>query len=144
MLFNSLQFLIFFPIVTSVYFFLPYKSRWMWLLAASCYFYMSWRPAYILLIAFSTVIDYFVALQIGKTPSKSKCKKYLLISLLSNLGTLFIFKYFNFFNGSLGKAFGYFHVAYPISGVDLLLPVGISFYTFQALSYTIDAYRRDI
>ena len=97
MLFNSLQFLIFFPIVVFGYFLLPYRFRWMWLLAASCYFYMCWKPVYILLIAFSTIIDYFVAVRISKTPVKSKCKKYLMISLLSNLGILFVFKYFNFF-----------------------------------------------
>ena len=144
MLFNSLQFLIFFPVVVSVYFFLPHKHRWLWLLLASCYFYMCWKPIYILLIFISSGIDYWVALRIEKTSQKARCRKYLMISLLSNLGILFVFKYFNFFNSSLAKLFGYFRADYPIPAAHLVLPVGISFYTFQALSYTIDVYRGDM
>lgn len=101
---------------------------------------MCWKPEYILLIIISTVIDYFAGLQMGKYEQKSERKKYLILSLGANLGLLFLFKYFNFFSESLNI------VCKPFCGgtlpqVDLLLPIGISFYTFQTLSYSIDVYR---
>lgn len=141
MLFNSVQFLIFFPIVAALYFLIPYKYRWILLLGASYYFYMAWRPEYIILIVLSTCIDYFSSIMMGKESDKKKRKKYLCISLVSNLGLLFIFKYFNFFNESLKEIFYYFNIEHNIPDFSLLLPMGISFYTFQTLSYTIDVYR---
>lgn len=141
MLFNSFQFLIFFPLVVTVYFSLPYKYRWTWLLLASCYFYMSWKPSYILLIFISAGIDYLVALKIDGIPEKTRRRNYLMVSLFSNLGILFLFKYFNFFSRQLGRGLGYFSVPSSLPVVELVLPIGISFYTFQALSYTIDVYR---
>ncbi len=143
MLFNSFQFLIFFPIVVIIYFGIPHKYRWILLLAASYYFYMCWKAEYLLLIIASTLIDYFAGLQMGKTAVKEKRRIYLILSLFANLGLLFTFKYFNFVNDSLRFAFQYFNIMYHVPSLKVLLPVGISFYTFQTLSYTIDVYRGD-
>ncbi len=140
MLFNSLQFLIFFPIVVSIFFLLPQKRRWILLLIASYYFYMCWKVEYIVLIIASTLIDYFVAKKMADLKEKVKRKKWLLISLLSNLGILFGFKYFNFVNANVQALFDNFNIFYGVPAFDVLLPVGISFYTFQTLSYTIDVY----
>lgn len=141
MLFNSIEFLIFFPIVFLFYFALPHKFRWIILLGASYYFYMAWKPEYIILIIISTMIDYTAALQMGKQKNRKKRRKYLFLSLFGNLGMLFLFKYFNFFNDSLRTIFIDFNIKYNIPDFSLLLPMGISFYTFQTLSYTIDVYR---
>ena len=141
MLFNSIQFLIFFPIVVGLYFVIPHKYRWILLLAASYYFYMAWRAEYIFLIIISTLVDYYAGLMMEKQVEKSKRKKFLLLSLFSNLGLLFTFKYFNFFSNSLTEVFRYFNIFYDSPTFKLLLPVGISFYTFQTLSYSIDVYR---
>ncbi|QGU95839.1 MBOAT family protein [Clostridium bovifaecis] len=141
MLFNSFSFLIFFPIVTVLYFLIPYKYRWILLLAASYYFYMSWNPKYVVLILTTTFISYLSGMWIENTLNLKKKKAYLSFSILSNLAILFVFKYLNFFNDSFRQLFSYFHASYPISNFKLLLPVGISFYTFQSLSYSIDVYR---
>jgi len=140
MLFNSLQFLIFFPIVVTIFFLLPQKRRWILLLIASYYFYMCWKVEYIVLIIISTLIDYFVAQQMNKLKEKAKKKKWLYLSLMSNLGILFGFKYFNFINENVQTFFDHFNVFYNVPAFEVLLPVGISFYTFQTLSYTIDVY----
>ncbi len=143
MLFNSFQFLIFFPISVALYFSTPAKYRWTILLAASYYFYMSWRPEYAILILGSTIIDYFAALKMSKYQDKKKRTPILLFSLFTNLGLLFTFKYFNFFSESFYHILKQFsHSATPFE-LNVLLPVGISFYTFQTLSYTIDVYRGD-
>jgi alginate O-acetyltransferase complex protein AlgI len=137
MLFNSLHFLIFFPIVTLVYYLLPHRYRWVLLLAASYYFYMVWRPIYALLIVGSTLIDYIAAIQMSKTNRGGVRRLYLFSSLFANLGILFIYKYLGFFIDTLN--------AFTSNNYDviyLLLPMGISFYTFQTLSYTIDVYRK--
>ncbi len=141
MLFNSFEYLIFFPIVVILYYSIPYKWRWALLLIASYYFYMCWKPEYIFLIMTSTLVDYYAGLQMGKTNEKSKRKKYLHLSLIVNLGLLFGFKYFNFFDHNINDAFQYFNIFYRFPEYNILLPIGISFYTFQTLSYTIDVYR---
>ena len=141
MLFNSFEFLIFFPIVLILFFAIPHRFRWMLLLAASYYFYMCWKPEYIVLILISTVIDYIAGLQIGKATLPSRKKFYLVLSLFSNLGILFFFKYANFFSQSLRDSLQQFNIFYDSPVFDFLLPVGISFYTFQSLSYSIDVYR---
>ena len=140
MLFNSLQFLIFFPIVVTIFFLLPQKRRWILLLIASYYFYMCWKVEYIVLIIISTLIDYFAAQKMDKLKEKAKKKKWLYLSLISNLGILFGFKYFNFINKNIQSFFDHFNIFYNVPAFELLLPVGISFYTFQTLSYTIDVY----
>ena len=152
MLFNSLKFLIFFPIVLVVNFALPKKVRYLWLLAASYYFYMCWNAKYALLILTSTVVTWISGLLIEhikkqetEDTDKTKLKKLVVAgSFIINLGILFYFKYANFAMNLLTKAFSMIHVQLNMPTVDVLLPVGISFYTFQALSYTVDVYRDDI
>ena len=141
MLFNSFEFLIFFPLVVGLYFAIPQRFRWMFLLAASYYFYMAWKAEYVLLIMASTIIDYYAALRMGATPEKSKRKKYLVLSAIANLGLLFSFKYFNFFSDATREILANANIFYDSPALSILLPVGISFYTFQTLSYTIDFYR---
>lgn len=140
MLFNSLQFIIFLPLVIIGYFLIPFKYRWILLLAASYYFYMCWRVDYIVLIIFSTLIDYFAALRMSKHTEHKRKRKYLILSLMTNLGLLATFKYFNFFSENLNIAFEHLNITSHVPTLNLLLPVGISFYTFQTLSYTIDVY----
>lgn len=141
MLFNSFEFAIFFPLVVIGYFLLPPRFRWAFLLGASYYFYMCWKAEYLVLIVISTLIDYVAGLRMGKTTVRSRRKKYLMLSLVANLGILFTFKYANFFSESLRVALNQFNIFYDMPMFDLLLPVGISFYTFQSMSYTIDVYR---
>ena len=123
-----------------LYFSLPAKRRWMLLLIASYYFYMSWKAEYAILILASTTVDYFCGLRMSAIPQPQR-KKYLYLSLIANLGLLFSFKYFNFFNESVRMALDQVNIFYNVPAFDVLLPVGISFYTFQSLSYTIDIYR---
>ena len=143
MLFNSVLFLFFFAIVMAIYFAIPYRFRWALLLIASYIFYMRSKPAYIVLIIILTLINYYTGLQMGKTEKKSKRKKFLIFAVLGNLGLLFIFKYYDFFNYSLNVIFGHYHLSYEIPALHFILPIGISFYTFKSLSYAIDVYRGD-
>lgn len=140
-LFNSLQFLVFLPAVIVVYYLLAPKYRWILLLAASYYFYMCWRVEYVFLIILSTLVDYYAAIQMDKQEEQHNKKKYLILSLGVNLGLLFFFKYFNFLGNSLDTAFDTLRIPVDIPYLNILLPVGISFYTFQTLSYTIDVYK---
>ena len=140
MLFNSLQFVVFFPIVIILYFLTPYKKRWILLLIASYYFYMCWKVDYIILIMISTLIDYICSNKMSQINEKIKRKKWLLLSIFSNLGILFGFKYFNFFSENIQSLFNHYNIFYEMPFFNVLLPVGISFYTFQTLSYTIDVY----
>ena len=141
MLFNSLQYVIFLPIVVMLYFLIPYKYRIYLLLAASYYFYMCWKVEYIFLILGSTLIDYYAGIQIEKSRTQRRKKRFLVLSILTNLGILFSFKYFNFINDSVRAVFDQFNIFYNVPAFRVLLPVGISFYTFQSLSYSIDMYR---
>jgi D-alanyl-lipoteichoic acid acyltransferase DltB (MBOAT superfamily) len=153
MLFNSYSFLVFFPAVALLYFVLPHKIRWIWLLVASYFFYMSWNPKYAVLLSTSILITWTSGLLIDwsdkkNTASGRKEKKvYVALSFILNLAILGFFKYFNFFTGTAE----YIIERLPFNGItfaeprfDILLPVGISFYTFQALSYTMDIYRGEI
>lgn len=141
MLFNSISFLIFFPTVVVLYFLMPQKYRWVFLLAASYYFYMCWKAEYIVLIIVSTVIDYYAGIKMEQAKEKIKKRRFLFLSLMSNLGLLFTFKYFNFFTNSFESVLNNFNIFYDSPMFKMLLPVGISFYTFQTLSYSIDVYR---
>jgi alginate O-acetyltransferase complex protein AlgI len=141
MLFNSLEFLIFFPTVVVLYFTFPHRFRWILLLSASYFFYGYWKLEYLLLIMISTGVNYAVALQMGHSEFQRTRTRLLILGLAFNLGLLFLFKYFNFFSNSLHSIADYFNVAYSPSYVNLLLPVGISFYTFQTLSYVVDVYQ---
>ncbi len=140
MVFNSLSFLIFFPIVTLAYFVLPGRVRPAWLLLSSYYFYMSWNAKYAVLIATSTLVTYACGLGIGKTASRAGKKLVMAAGLAVNLGILGFFKYYGFFTDLLSRALGIFGVGLYLPAFDVLLPVGISFYTFQALGYMLDVY----
>lgn len=141
MLFNSIDFLFFFPIVVCIYLIIPRKIRYVWLLIASYYFYMNWNPEYALLIAFSTLITYSSGLLICKCRLNSHKKLVVAGSLITNLFVLALFKYSNFFLRSANSFLNIIGIHTDGHQFDLLLPVGISFYTFQALSYTLDVYR---
>lgn len=141
MLFNSLEFALFFPVVTILFFLLPHRFRWMLLLAASCFFYMFFKPVYILILVFTIVIDYFAGIWIARQQDKKKRKVLLLLSIASNVGVLAVFKYYNFITINLNDAFQAVHQGSPIPLLHILLPIGLSFHTFQAMSYTIEIYR---
>ncbi|MCF6364847.1 MAG: MBOAT family protein [Bacteroidales bacterium] len=140
MLFNTIEFVFFLPAVIIIYFLVPSKYRWILLLVASYYFYMCWKIEYIILIISSTLIDYFSAIQIENAKKKQVKRAFLILSLVTNLGLLFSFKYFNFFSESVNILFNKINIAYQTPELNVLLPVGISFYTFQTLSYSIDVY----
>ena len=140
MLFNSLDFLLFFPIVTALFFLVPHRYRWMLLLAASCWFYMFFRPIYILILAFTIVVDYFAGRLIEGAQGLPR-KAWLIASLLANIGVLAFFKYWNFLGGNFNALASALHWNYQISLLEILLPIGLSFHTFQAMSYTIEVYR---
>ena len=140
MLFNSINFLIFFPVVTALYFLLPHKFRWLLLLLASCYFYMAFIPAYILILAITIVIDYFAGIWMERTEGRKK-KFFLVASIVSTCSVLFLFKYFNFFNANFDAIAHFFRWNYGIEYLKLALPIGLSFHTFQSLSYVIEVYR---
>lgn len=149
MLFNSLIFLGFFPLVTIIFWLLRYliggtksiQIRNIFLLIASYYFYMCWQPTYALLLLFSTTITYSAAILIEKV---QQTKLVLLVSIILNLSILFFFKYFNFAADCVSTGLNYLGINIHIPSLDILLPVGISFYIFQALGYLIDVYRKEI
>ncbi len=141
MLFNSLDFVFFLPIVIILYYLIPQRFRWVMLLGASYYFYMCWRWEYIFLIILSTLVDYWAGIKMHEQPTKKGKRKYLFASLGVNLGLLFFFKYLNFFTENTGLFLREINIFYEFKYYDILLPVGISFYTFQTLSYTIDIYQ---
>ncbi|MFN0117488.1 MAG: MBOAT family O-acyltransferase [Elusimicrobiota bacterium] len=141
MLFHSFTYFIFLPFVVITYHLLPARFRWILLLAASYYFYMCWKPIYATLILFSTSIDFFTGLKMDACEKKSDKKPWLMLSLISNLLLLFVYKYTDFFSTSFNQLFQVVHLPFQFPVPHWLLPVGISFYTFQSLSYTIDVYR---
>ena len=140
MLFNSFHFLFFFIIVTVIYFALSHNKRWIWLLLASCYFYMAFVPIYIVILAFTIVVDYFAGIYIEKSTG-AKRKRFLIYSLVANIGILCFFKYYNFLNDNLTSLLGLASLRNPAPVLSILLPIGLSFHTFQAMSYTIEVYR---
>lgn len=145
--FNSINFMIFFPVVLALYFVIPKALRQIWLLAASYYFYMSWNARYALLIAASTLITYVSGIAIERYRDSGRTGRRLtvLFSCLGiNLGILLFFKYGNFLIASLDRGLELLHIGSVDQRFYFLLPVGISFYTFQALGYTIDVYRGDV
>lgn len=150
MLFNSIEFLVFFPIVVLAYFVMPKRLRYLWLLVASYYFYMSWNLEYAVLIAASTLITYVCGIVLRQIQKKERKHGNLwrrltvAAGVCSNLGILMFYKYFDFMLENLNQV----RQAMQLPDIDnrfqILLPVGISFYTFQALGYVIDVYRGDI
>jgi alginate O-acetyltransferase complex protein AlgI len=141
MLFNSFYFLLFFPVVTLIYFLLPHKWRWLHLLIASCVFYSAFVPVYILILFFTIIVDYIAALYIEKAEGKKR-KRYLVISIIANVGVLAVFKYCNFLLDNMNQLMTALEIhTRPIPLLDIILPIGLSFHTFQAMSYTIEVYR---
>ncbi len=140
MLFNSFDFLVFFVIVTSLYFALPHTYRWLLLLISSCYFYMAFVPVYILILGFTIVIDYVAGILIENSRDRKR-KAYLIISLISNIGVLAVFKYYNFIVDNLSTMLSSIGLSNHLPYLSILLPIGLSFHTFQAMSYTIEVYR---
>ena len=138
--------------MTLFYFAIPHRFRYIWLLLASYYFYMCWNPKYALLIATSTVITWVSGILIDQSNQLTKSKKqqayekklWVALSFTSNLAILFFFKYFDFALNNINAVLARFHLELIQPGFDVILPVGISFYTFQALSYTMDVYRGEI
>jgi D-alanyl-lipoteichoic acid acyltransferase DltB (MBOAT superfamily) len=137
----SLAFFTFLTIVIGLYYLTPGRFRWIVLLGASYYFYGTFRVQYVVLIAASTIIAYCTALLIQKNERKSVKRRYLLIGVFVNLGLLFVFKYYNFFSSSLTNILNVFDISFRSNLLRLVVPVGISFYIFQVVSYTIDVYR---
>jgi len=144
MVFNSFAFLVFFPIVLFLYFVLPKNLSWIMLLFASYYFYISWNVELIYLIVFTTLISWISAMLIERTQSNDFRKFFLVLTLITCLGILFFYKYFNFLSDSAVEALKILGIGADAFHLDLILPVGISFYTFQTLSYVIDVYRGDV
>ncbi len=139
--FNSLQFLIFLPLVLGLYWLIPQKFRWMLLLAASYYFYMSWNAGLVFLIAGTTLVSYLAGIAIEKSEKQTTRRLFLVLTLVVCIGILIFFKYFNFLLDSVVSFLNLFTLNIKSFSLDLILPIGISFYTFQTLSYVIDVYR---
>ncbi|MBU0763950.1 MAG: MBOAT family protein, partial [Bacteroidetes bacterium] len=141
MLFNSFAFLVFFPIVVILYFVIPHKARWALLVAASLYFYMYFKPVYIFILAVIIPNSYFAALSISCAKSEKRKKRIIFLSVAVNLAVLFFFKYFDFANANISSICDLLGFRNPVPFLDIVLPLGISFYTFQAISYIVDVYR---
>lgn len=147
MFFNSIEYLIFLPICFTIYWFVVQRNlKWqnLFVLVISYIFYGWWDWRFLSLIAFSTIVDYTVGIYMEKSSSKSQRKRLLWISLIVNLGLLGFFKYYNFFVDSWVASFDAIGISMNTSTLSIILPVGISFYTFQTLSYTIDVYRGNL
>lgn len=140
MLFNSLEFAAFFPFVVGVYFALPQRWRVQWLLAASCVFYMAFIPIYIFILLVTILIDFFAGMFLERVADKHK-KQLLWLSILSTCAVLFIFKYFDFFIGSFVGGAGLLGWHLSRRAISIILPIGLSFHTFQSLSYVVEVYR---
>ena len=141
MIFNSVHFIFFFIATTILYYALPHRFRWAFLLAISCYFYMVFRPIYILILAGTIVVDYVAGLFLESTTNPRRKKIFLVASIIANVGVLAVFKYYNFINDNFTELLGVFHLKNEIPMLRILLPIGLSFHTFQAMSYTIEVYR---
>jgi len=144
MLFNSLDFAVFFPIVYALYLVLPYRWQNRMLLVASYVFYGWWDWRFLYLLIASTVVDYYVGHALHNATTLERRRKIMTVSLVVNLGVLALFKYYNFFADTLITSASWFGLELDWITLNILLPVGISFYTFQSLSYTIDIYRKKL
>ena len=144
MLFNSLSFAVFLPVVFALYWIMPNRKRWLVLLLSSCYFYMCWSVKYILLILFTTFFSYICAIVLEKQKEQRKKRRVVVLELMISLGILFCFKYFNFVSNSISDVLSMFAIKMSSVELKLILPVGISFYTFQTLGYVIDVYRGEV
>ena len=140
MLFNSLAYLLFFPVVVAGHFLLPQRWRWLWLLAASSYFYAVFIPAYLLVLGGTIVVDYIAGLLIERAQGRRRAL-FLGLSIVANVGVLAFFKYYNFASANLRAIWAVLGWPYDAPILSMLLPVGLSFHTFQAMSYMIEVYR---
>lgn len=140
MLFNSIEFLIFFPLVSLAYFALPHAWRWVLLLIASCWFYMAFIPVFVLILVALILIDFTAAIWM-ESESGTRRRALLVASILANVGMLGVFKYFNFFNSNIAALADWLGLPYPIHNLSIILPIGLSFHTFQSMSYVIEVYR---
>ncbi|MGE3974335.1 MAG: MBOAT family protein [Bdellovibrionales bacterium] len=141
MLFNSFSFFVFFPLVTTLYFLFPHRARWALLLFASCVFYMWFIPEYILILAATIIVDYLAGIWIEESSTTQKKKFYFIFSIITTCLILFVFKYFNFFNYSVERLAHALGWNYHVEALQIILPIGLSFHTFQSLSYVIEVYR---
>ncbi|ALJ05263.1 acyltransferase [Pseudalgibacter alginicilyticus] len=147
MLFNSLEFAVFLPIVFLLYWFVPFKKikHQNILILASCYFFYGWWDwKFLFLIIFSSLLDFYLAKRISKTDKNQHRKWFLRLSIIANISLLGIFKYYDFFIESFSETFKFFGQTIDPQRLHLILPIGISFYTFQTLSYTIDVYNKKL
>lgn len=142
MLFNSIEFLIFLPIVAAIYYLVPARLRWLILLGASYFFVIRWEPAYLLLILTTTAAGYLTARKMENEENNAVRRRYFLLGIIINLGLLIAFKYFNFINDNIRSLFGLFGAGYPVPDLKILAPLGISFYTLQVIGYSIDVFQR--
>ncbi|MBL7811430.1 MAG: MBOAT family protein [Bacteroidetes bacterium] len=145
MLFNSVEYWLFLPLVWLLYFGLPFKIRWIWLLVCSYFFYGFWKAEFAALMAFTSLIDWWCARQTEKQEKPGLRKFWLWFSILSNVAMLFMFKYFDFALGGSELANKLYHNPYTAWLIELgkyTIPAGISFYTFQSISYVVDVYRK--
>lgn len=141
MVFQSFRFLVFFPIVVAVYFAIPFRYRRVFLFIVSYYFYMCFKPEYVVILLASTLIDYYLGLQISKCQEQPKRKKLLVLGIIHNIGLLACLKYLNFFNESLQIILNQFNIFYESAALEIIIPVGISYYILKKLSYLVDVYR---
>jgi alginate O-acetyltransferase complex protein AlgI len=140
MLFNSFHFVAFFKVVTALFFVFPNRLRWLLLLVASCFFCMAFLPVYILILGGTIITDYFAGIFIEQSIAGRR-KFWLIASLIANIGVLAVFKYFNFLNENLSVLLDSIGYVNSIPNLGIPLPIGLSFHTFQAMSYTIEVYR---
>ena len=140
MTFNSFSFLIFFPLVTALFFAVPHRFRWLLLLTASCCFYMFFIPVYILILVFTILVDYVAGLFIENARQPAR-RWFLIASIVANVGALAFFKYCNFLINNVNVLGTWLHTGLDVPLLNIVLPIGLSFHTFQAMSYTIEVYR---
>lgn len=141
MLFNSFKFMLFLPVVFCLYWIIPNKVRWVLLLISSYYFYMSWNVKYVFLILATTIISYVCGILLKRTDEIKKKRVILGVSIVICIGILFVFKYFNFFMNTINEVCSLFAISLHPMTLKIVLPMGISFYTFQTIGYVIDVYR---
>ncbi|MEL7370891.1 MAG: MBOAT family protein, partial [Myxococcota bacterium] len=139
--FNSWSFASFFFVVFAGYFVVPGRTRWVWLLGASLYFYGRLQPLLLLQILTATAVTYWLAIKIAEAPEKPHKRKLVTWAIWLLVGNLLVFKYTTFVNESFRSLFGVVGASYPIPYVELILPIGISFYTFQLVSYVVDVHK---
>jgi alginate O-acetyltransferase complex protein AlgI len=141
MLFNSIGYLVFLPVTVLLYYLLPFRWRWALLLAASYFFYLLWQVEFVFVLITATLVSWYAAFKMGQLPKKKQRRKYLVLSVIINLGMLVFFKYNGFFSDLINQVAGITGKGNVIPYFSILIPVGISFYTFQTMGYTIDVYR---